>query len=179
MSQGKTENGTQIVFKNRSEVDNFLSGIYQQMRDRQEHWYLDLLLIGDSHADNAYAGTTGAEVVPFENNSIEGSNSVVDRDWARYLEDIARANRLIINVDSVADKSISDADIKVYKAQGKIFRALAMFDMVRIFGSIPVITTQGKDITAENIEAVYPEYFPSKQLKRKRINRLRRIFWKP
>jgi hypothetical protein len=66
VSQGKTENGTQIVFKNRSEVDNFLSGIYQQMRDRQEHWYLDLLLIGDSHADNAYAGTTGAEVVPFE-----------------------------------------------------------------------------------------------------------------
>ncbi|RKO71341.1 RagB/SusD family nutrient uptake outer membrane protein [Sphingobacterium puteale] len=160
VSQGKTENGTQIVFKNKSEVDNFLSGIYQQMRDRQEHWYLDLLLIGDSHADNAYAGTTGAEVVPFENNSIEGSNSVVDRDWARYLEDIARANRLIINVDSVADKSISDADIKVYKAQGKIFRALAMFDMVRIFGSIPVITTQGRDITAENIEEVYPEYFP-------------------
>ena len=62
------------------------------MRDRQEHWYVDLLLISDSHSDNAYAGTTGAEVVPFENNSIEGSNSVLERDWNRYLEDIARAN---------------------------------------------------------------------------------------
>ncbi|UIR56034.1 RagB/SusD family nutrient uptake outer membrane protein [Sphingobacterium sp. SRCM116780] len=159
-SQGITETGSQIVFKNKSEVDNFLTGIYQQMRDRQEHWHLDLLLIGDSHADNSYAGTTGAEVLPFENNSIEGSNSVVDRDWGRYLEDIARANRLIINVDSVADKSVSDADIKLYKAQGKIFRALAMFDMVRIFGSIPVITTAAGDITAENVEEVYPQYFP-------------------
>ncbi|MBD1420328.1 RagB/SusD family nutrient uptake outer membrane protein [Sphingobacterium chuzhouense] len=160
VSQGTTESGTQIVFKNKSEVDNFLTGIYQQMRDRQEHWYLDLLLIGDSHSDNAYAGTTGAEVVPFENNSIEGSNSVLERDWDRYLEDIARANRLIINVDSVADKSVSAADIKLYKAQGKIFRALAMFDMLRIFGSIPVVTTQARDITEDNIEEVYPEYFP-------------------
>lgn len=159
-TQGKTESGTQIVFKNKSEVDNFLTGIYQQMRDRQEHWYVDLLLISESHADNAYAGTTGAEVLPFENNSIEGSNSVIDRDWGRYLEDIARANRLIINIDSVADKSVSDSDIKSYKAQAKIFRALAMFDMVRIFGSIPVITTQAADITAENIEEVYPQYFP-------------------
>lgn len=159
-SQGKTEEGNQIVFKNKSEVDNYLAGLYQRMKDRQEHWYVDLLLIGDAHADNAYGGTTGAEVIPFENNSIEGSNSVVDRDWGRYLEDIGRANQLIINIDSVADKSVSESDIKLYKAQGRIFRALAMFDMVRIFGLIPVITTQAPDITAENVEEVYPQYFP-------------------
>jgi len=130
------------------------------MRDRQEHWYVDLLLIAESHSDNAYAGTTGAEVLPFENNSIEGSNSVINRDWRRYLEDIGRANRLIVYVDSVADKSLSQTEINKIKAQGKIFRALVMFDMVRIFGSIPVITTVADDITAENIEEVYDQYFP-------------------
>ncbi|MCS4167581.1 RagB/SusD family nutrient uptake outer membrane protein [Sphingobacterium paramultivorum] len=160
VSQGKTETGTQVVFKNKAEVETYLAGIYQQMKDRQEHWYLDLLLIGDSHADNSYAGTTGAEVVPFENNSIEGSNSVVDRDWGRYLEDVGRANRLIIYVDSVADKSVSDTEIRTYKAQAKLFRALAMFDMVRIFGSIPVITTIAPDITGDNVNEVYPQYFP-------------------
>ncbi len=54
-----------------------------------------ILLIGDSHSDNAYAGTTGAEVVPYETNSIDASNSVLSRDWNRYLEDIAQANVLI------------------------------------------------------------------------------------
>ncbi|MDM1295416.1 RagB/SusD family nutrient uptake outer membrane protein [Sphingobacterium sp. N143] len=160
VSQGKTEGGAQIVFKNKAEVDSYLAGIYQQMKDRQEHWYLDMLLIGDAHADNAYAGTTGAEVVPFENNSIEGSNSVIDRDWGRYLEDVGRANRLIIYVDSVADKSVNDTDIRLYKAQAKIFRALVMFDMVRIYGSIPVITTIAPDITGDNVDEVYPQYFP-------------------
>jgi len=160
VSQGKTGEGTQIVFKDKAEVDNYLAGIYQRMKDRQEHWYLDLLLIGDSHADNAYAGTTGAEVVPFESNGIEGSNPVVDRDWGRYLEDVGRANRLIIYVDSVADKSLSDTNIKTYKGQAKIFRALAMFDMTRIFGPIPIITTIAPNITGDNVEEVYPQYFP-------------------
>lgn len=160
VTEGRTADGKEVVFKDKATVQNYLTFLYQQMRDRQEHWYLDLLLIAESHSDNAYAGTTGAEVVPFETNSIEGSNSVVNRDWRRYLEDIGRANRLIVYVDSVADNSLSSTEINNIKAQGRLFRALVTFDMVRIYGSIPVINTVAPDITAENVETVYSQYFP-------------------
>ncbi|WP_160069984.1 RagB/SusD family nutrient uptake outer membrane protein [Sphingobacterium bovisgrunnientis] len=160
VTEGENEQGQNIVFRDRAAVDNYLNSLYQQLKDRQEHWHLDLLLISDAHSDNAYAGTTGAEVVPFENNSIEGSNSVIERDWQRYLEDIARANRLIVYIDSVADNSLSPALISSYKAQAKIFRALVLFDMVRIYGSIPVVMTVAPDITSENVSEVYPQYFP-------------------
>ena len=96
VTEGVTSDGTKIVFKDKAAVESHLTTLYNQMRDRQEHWYVDLLLIAESHADNAYAGTTGAEVVPFENNSIEGSNSVLERDWNRYMEDVARANILFV-----------------------------------------------------------------------------------
>ena len=112
------------------------------------------------HADNAYAGTTGAEVVPFENNSIEGSNSVLERDWNRYLEDIARANKLICNIDQVKDNSLTADERAQYKAEAEIFRAMIMFDMVRLWGDFPVITTVADDITSDNIEDVYSQYFP-------------------
>ncbi|WP_080904179.1 RagB/SusD family nutrient uptake outer membrane protein [Parabacteroides sp. Marseille-P3160] len=160
ITQGESETGEKIVFRNKADVESHMKTIYNQMRDRQEHWYVDLLLIADSHSDNAYAGTTGAEVVPFENNSIEGSNSVIKRDWDRYLEDVARANKLIVNVDSVKDDSFTTAERESYKAQAKIFRAMVLFDMVRLWGNIPVITTEADDITSENIEEVYPQYFP-------------------
>lgn len=160
VTEGVTAEGKEVVFKDKATIENYLAFLYQQMRDRQEHWYLDLLLLADSHSDNAYAGTTGAEVVPFENNAIEGSNPVINRDWRRYMEDIGRANRLIVYADSVADNSLSQSEIKLYQAQGKIFRALVMFDMVRIYGSIPVITTVAGDITAENIGELYDDYFP-------------------
>ncbi|MDD2437345.1 MAG: RagB/SusD family nutrient uptake outer membrane protein [Massilibacteroides sp.] len=161
VTEGVTETGDNVVFKDKAAVESHLKTIYNQMRDRQEHWYLDLLLIAESHSDNAYAGTTGAEVVPFENNTIDGSNSVIKRDWDRYLEDVARANKLICNIDSVSDPLLTNAEKEKYKAEALIFRAMVLFDMVRLWGSIPVITTEADDITSETIGDVYPDYFPS------------------
>ncbi len=160
VTEGITEEGEYVAFRDRAAVLSHMTTLYNQMRDRQEHWYLDLLLIAESHADNAYAGTTGAEVVPFENNAIEGSNSVLSRDWNRYMEDIARANKLIVNIDSVQDNSLSTAERQQLKAEAKIFRAMVLFDMVRLWGDIPVLTTEAGDITAETIEDVYDDYFP-------------------
>ncbi|WP_099372810.1 RagB/SusD family nutrient uptake outer membrane protein [Sphingobacterium sp. 1.A.5] len=157
------EEGQRVVFKDKAAVDTYMQGLYNILRDRQEHWYLDQLLISESHSDNAYAGTTGAEVLPYENNSIEGSNSVVERDWIRYLEDVARANILIVNVDSVNDNSLTTALRKQYKAEAKILRSLIFFDMVRLWGDIPVVTNVGRDITSENIEEVYDDYFPDQK----------------
>ena len=152
--------GKNVVFKNKADVESHMKLLYNQLKDRQEHWYLDLLVVSDIHSDNAYAGTTGAEVVPFENNGIDGTNAIIERDWNRYLEDIGKANKLIINVDSVNDKSFTKAERASYKAQGKIFRAMVFFDMVHLWGSIPVITFVAQDITSENIEEIFPEYFP-------------------
>lgn len=153
------EDGTKNPFKNKSDIESQMALIYKQMQDRQEHWHLDFLLIAEAHSDNAYFGSTGTELA-FENNSIEGSSSVLDRDWNRYLEDIGKANTLIYFVDDVNDASFTTADRERYKAQAKIFRAIVYFDMVRIWGRIPVITTVADDITSENIEEVYPQYFP-------------------
>ena len=85
---------------------------------------------------------------------------MLERDWNRYLEDIARANKLICNIDLVTDNSLTTAERAQYKAEAKIFRAMVMFDMVRLWGDFPVITTVADDITSENIDEVYPQYFP-------------------
>lgn len=153
----------EVVFKDKAAVESYLLSIYNLMKDRQEHWYVDMLLIAEAHSDNAYAGTTGAEVVPFEDNSIEGSNSVLSRDWTRYLEDIGKANRLICNIDAVVDESFSTEERNNIKAQALIFRSLVMFDMVRLWGNIPVITTVADDITSDNIGDIYDDYFPEQK----------------
>lgn len=36
---------------------------------------------------------------------------------------------------------------------------MVMFDMVRLWGNFPVITTVGGDITEDNVEEMYPTYF--------------------
>ncbi len=161
VTEGFVEGENEVVFQNKAAVASHMETIYRQIRDRQEHWYLDLLLIADAHADNAYGGTTGAEVVPFENNTVDGGNSVISRDWNSYLVDVSRANRLLENIDEVTDASLTENERKRYKAEAKIFRAMVYFEMARIWGSVPLITTEAADITAENIEDVYGDYFPA------------------
>ncbi len=160
VTEGVTKDQEEVVFKDKAAVESYMKSLYKKMNDRQEHWYLDLLLIAECHSDNAYAGTTGAEVVPYEDNSIEGSNTVVNRDWNRYLADAADATKMIINLDKVQDNSLSVAEQNAYSAQARIFRAMVWFDMVRLWGNIPVIKTSAGNITAENIEEMHEAYFP-------------------
>ena len=157
ITEGKQTEENTAVLKDKAAAESQLKALYELFKNRQEHAHLDYLLIGDSHSDNAYAGTTGAEVVPYETNSIDASNSVLSRDWNRYLEDIAKANVLINGVEQLKDNGqVSEAEYHTYKAQGEIFRALMMFRMARLWGSFPVITTIAKTITSDNIEEVYP-----------------------
>ena len=56
VTEGVTSDGTKIVFKDKAAVESHLTTLYNQMRDRQEHWYVDLLLISNiTMARNIFA----------------------------------------------------------------------------------------------------------------------------
>lgn len=164
ITEGVLTDTVAAVLKDKQAAIDQRKSLYEKFRGRQEHWSLDMKLIADCHSDNAYAGTTGAEVVPYETNSIDASNSVLSRDWTRYLADIASTNVLINGLDDLKAKGeVSDAEYKEWKAEGCIFRALVMFDMARLWGSFPVITDVARTITSDNIEEVFPTYYPPKK----------------
>jgi hypothetical protein len=161
VTEGMPTDSTQSALKDKAAVLSQYQVIHDALRNSgQEPWYLDLLLLSEVHADNAYAGTPGNETTPFEVNSIEGSNINLARDWNNYMWMVAQANRIICNIDKVQDPTLTDAERSRYKAEALIFRAMVYFDMVRIWGNVPLVTTVAEDITSENIEDVYPAYFP-------------------
>ncbi len=160
VTEGIAVTGKEVVFKDKAAVESQLQSIYEALRDQE--WYIDKILVAESHSDNAYAGAFNAEVLPWETNSLDATNSLLSRDWNRFLKNVGIANRLIVYADSVGDKSLSDVEIKRYQAQGRIFRAYMFFEMVRLWGEVPVVTKVAPDITAENFDAVYPLYFPYK-----------------
>ncbi len=163
LTEGKQTEESTAVLKDKQAAEDQLTNLYELFRSRVEHWYVDKLLVAESHSDNAYAGTTGAEVEPYETNTIDASNSVLSRDWTRFLEDIAQSNVLINGLDQLLkDGKVTQDEYNKMKAQGCIFRAIAMFDMAREWGSFPIITSIAKTITAENVQEVYPTYYPPK-----------------
>ncbi len=157
---GQTSSTDSIKYKTRAEIFSQYQSLYTKIKN-QEHWYLDYIMLCETRSDNSYAGSTGSQVEPVENNSIDGGNSVIDRDWPRFLADVAQANTVIENIDKVPDPSLTEVERKEWKAEAMIFRSLIWYDMLRLWGNIPIVTKEGKDITADNIEEVYPLYYPS------------------
>lgn len=150
----------EIIYKNRADAESALTALYEDFRGNQNQLQLDWLLIGDVHSDNAYAGTTGSEVVDPATNDLNGTTLCVNRDWDYYMLQAAKCTKFIVGVASVADNSLTPAEINVMRAQAKVLRAFIWFRMVRMWGNIPIITTVPKDITSENISESYETYFP-------------------
>lgn len=162
VTEGSTdENNEEIIYKTRADAESALTALYEDIRGNQNYLQLDYLLIGDVHCDNAYAGTTGSEVVDPATNDLNGSTLCVNRDWDYYMTQAAKCTKFIVGVASVGDNSLSESEINTMRAQAEIFRAFIWFRMVRMWGNIPIITTVPKDITSENIEESYASYFPS------------------
>jgi len=160
VTEGVTEDSLQVEFKDKAAVLEHRQTLLNLYENGQEHWYLDVLLLAEVHADNAYAGSPGAETTPFEVNSIEGSNINLKRDWNAHMANVAQTNKLIENIDEVNDPALTEDERNQFKSEAKILRAMIYFDMVRIWGNVPLVTKQAGDITSETIEEVYPAYFP-------------------
>src|SRR5690554_5827003 len=160
LTEGMSDDSVQVVFRDKAAVLSHRQTLTNLFKNGQEHWYLDMLLLAESHSDNAYAGSPNAETTPFEVNSIEGSNTNLKRDWNGHMGNVAQANRLINNIDAVNDPALTTAEKQQFKAEAKILRAMIYFDMVRIWGNVPLVTTSAGDITSGTITEVYPAYFP-------------------
>lgn len=162
---GSTDStGTNVKYSTREEMLTQYEGMYNTLKGNAglENWNLDFLVLTDTHADNAYRGASDAELTQLEQQKQNGINKNIERDWNAYYSMIAAANRVICNVDSVPDPALSKEERKRWKAEALIFRSFIMFDMVRMWGGIPLILLEPPAITAENIEEVYPLYYPAR-----------------
>ncbi|MDE6632843.1 MAG: RagB/SusD family nutrient uptake outer membrane protein [Muribaculaceae bacterium] len=162
VTEGTIDNTEEeIIYENRADAESALLALYEDFRGNQNQLQLDWLLIGDVHSDNAYAGTTGSEVVDPATNDLNGTTLCVNRDWNYYMLQAAKCTKFIVGVDAVGDGSLAQSEINTMRAQAEILRAFIWFRMVRMWGNIPIITTVPKDITSENIQESYESYFPA------------------
>lgn len=162
VTEGSIDNvEEETIYQNRADAESALTALYQDFKGNQNQLQLDYLLIGDVHSDNAYAGTTGSEVVDPATNDLNGTTLCVNRDWNYYMLQAAKCTKFIEGVKAVGDNSLTQDEIDTMQAQAKVLRAFIWFRMVRMWGNIPIITTVPKDITSENIKESYESYFPA------------------
>jgi starch-binding outer membrane protein, SusD/RagB family len=159
---GTDSAGSSIKYTTRAQMKTQYEAMYNllQGNDGLERWNADYLVFTDTHADNAYRGATDAELTQMEQQKQNGINKNIERDWNSFYNLIGAANRVICNVDSVPDQTLTAAERKQWKSEALILRSFIMFDMVRMWGGIPLVLVEPPAINAKNIVKVYPLYYP-------------------
>lgn len=90
--------------------------------------------------------------------NIESFNSTAVKLWSEYYIGISRANFVIANVPTMTNV-LDEATINNYVAQGKFFRALAYFSLVKDFGDVPYVSEP-----YTTTEGIYKERTPAAQV---------------
>lgn len=129
--------------------------------DGAEYYVLDRYNIGDSQSDNAYVGADNVAGFEWDEYRITATNSWVARDWSYLYRHIARCNNVISRVPNITMPQTRKNQIL---AEAKTIRARAYFDLVRLFGDVPLIIDETPAVTVENLSKLYPSRTPASQV---------------
>ena len=135
----ETSLSTAVYYKSQSDFEQAINGAYAPLRDLYNGTY-GAWAMGEMRSDNTTykynpndRGTIEAE---FVKNFLDDATNGVPR--SKYVIDyriISRVNHLLEPIDAVSfDQKIKDN----IKGQAYFLRALAYFDLVQYFGSVPI-----------------------------------------
>ena len=152
------ESSDSILYKSASEVESALAGVYAGFRN--EYFELDYFVNGDAQSDDAYAGADNPANFQIDDYNIDATNSNVSRDWGYLYSIIGQANTVINNVDAVTDPALTDARKQEIKSEASFIRAFMYFQLVQLWGDVPLQLEEIKTISAELLPEIYPIMFP-------------------
>lgn len=130
------QNGNNF-YRTAEDMKNALSAVYASLQ-YTGLYYSSMHIIGDLRSDNTEitnpaAGADMQAVDQFTNNAV---NSISNTTWNGHYQGIQAANIVIHKIDAVN----MPAGLKAqYKAEAQFLRALMYFNLVRIFGDVPLV----------------------------------------
>jgi hypothetical protein len=159
--EGQGTAGSSI--KDAASAEAALAGVYAYFKNGgSEYYVLDYFLIGDAQSDNAYAGADNPSIFEIDEFRPTSTNQATGRDWGYLYGHIANCNSVIANVPKVTDASLTDVRKNQIVGEAKFIRARAYFDLVRMYGDVPLIVDELPAITADNVKELYPMLYPAR-----------------
>jgi starch-binding outer membrane protein, SusD/RagB family len=121
------------LYHSKEDFTAALAGCYQSiLNPATENVYL-----GDVNGDNCYITRyqpSGA-LADIDKLVVSAQNDELNTYWANNYTTIQRVNMLI---DKIANSVVEEKDKKIIVAEAKFLRAYSYFNLVRVFGGVPI-----------------------------------------
>ncbi|MBD0280535.1 MAG: RagB/SusD family nutrient uptake outer membrane protein, partial [Flavisolibacter sp.] len=135
----RTPRSTVIIdalYKTDKDFNDAVIGCYTPLQAQYQVFWVFGDLRGDDSRHEVLANLSRVAVDVF---TLNNDDPLLRDTWRNYYQLISRANLLLSKIESADVAVVKNKDR--YKAEAKFLRALAYFDLVRIFGDVPMITT--------------------------------------
>ncbi|WP_373511498.1 RagB/SusD family nutrient uptake outer membrane protein [Persicitalea sp.] len=151
-------------YKNPEEVFNGLVAAYDPMSWEGTGQYGNFACL-NAISDDCYGGGGSSSDVPFLNTmdafTLDPANGPQLDFWEKNFAGISRVNTILNKVEGNIP-SLSEAVKKRYVAEAKFLRAYYYFELVRLFGKVPLFTapletSEIYKVTQATPEAVYAQ----------------------
>ncbi len=145
------------VYKTDKDFHDAVVAMYATLRNQ----YQDFWIFGDLRADDSWhALGNDAFLVSVNTFSMSSSANLMINSWRNYYSMINRANTILSKIEPLDVAVIPNKN--QYVAEAKFIRAFAYFDMVRIWGDVPLNTkpvtiAEGYKAKREKVANIYSQ----------------------
>jgi hypothetical protein len=134
--------GSGLFYKNYQQFNQALNAAYDPLQWQGTYGQM-IVFLNILTSDIAVAGSSATDqssrLLQFDDFSITSDNNFIRIMWQNHFSGIYRANIVLQNLDLNPDV-LSDAEKNEIEGQAKFLRALYYYNLVRIFGGVPVIS---------------------------------------
>jgi hypothetical protein len=134
------------------DAENSITGLYRTYKESGVEFNIfDRITNGDVVADNDYAGGDNLGNITEDMFTFNSLNDNINRDWADLYAFIGGANIAIDQVQKSVDPALIPERKNQILGEARFMRAFAYFDLVRMYGKVPIMLTPPELKNAETL----------------------------
>lgn len=130
------------AFKDEDGLNQATIGVYQAWTAPEYGDIYNRFILAETGHRYATAGILGSGADPYYRFGHTPTSGAFESVWSRFYKIIYRANTVIANAKMAAPGEEEEAD--PYIAEARVLRAYAYFNLVRLFGGVPLILNEIK-----------------------------------
>ena len=134
------ELSTETFLKNEVQLQAAVNGVYAALQTNnlygREYFFLHDMLADENTGSGGLEAPRAAAL----NYNLDPGNKLVNDVWQGLYRLIHRANLVTSGIDNVPEAEVSAEKRNRYEAEARFLRAWAYFDLVSLWGPVPLIT---------------------------------------
>ncbi|MFG6427558.1 RagB/SusD family nutrient uptake outer membrane protein [Lepagella muris] len=141
--ESKVDSNTQNFYKSEADAWRALIGCYNGWRQTSSYGGISFYIASTIMSDETYSGTGNSDgknymvIDRFDTGMSPADQQIYSTDWAIYYKGVYRCNELITRADGI-NWNENSSKRGLYIGEARALRALLYFDMVRLWGNIPL-----------------------------------------